>query len=158
MQKNINGATFAKMVIAASKLLEVNRELIDSLNVFPVPDGDTGTNMSLTMQSAIKELRACKSNSLHDLADSISRGALKGARGNSGVITSQIFRGMCAILKDKQDFDTKFFAKALKNAIRQAIAVVDTGITYDIAKEAKIFEAKRLAEIEAKHAEEAKNE
>ena len=124
MQKNINGATFAKMVIAASKLLEVNRELIDSLNVFPVPDGDTGTNMSLTMQSAIKELKACKSNSLHDLADSISRGALKGARGNSGVITSQIFRGMCAILKDKQDFDTKFFAKALKNATDVAYGAV----------------------------------
>ena len=124
MQKNINGATFAKMVIGASKLLEVNRELIDSLNVFPVPDGDTGTNMSLTMQSAIRELKACKSNSLHDLADSVSRGALKGARGNSGVITSQIFRGMCAILKDKNEFDTKFFAKALKNATDVAYSAV----------------------------------
>ena len=124
MQKNINGATFAKMVIAASKLLEVNREQIDTLNVFPVPDGDTGTNMSLTMQSAIKELKACKSNSLHDLADAISKGALRGARGNSGVITSQIFRGMCSILKDKTDFDTKTFAKALKNATDVAYSAV----------------------------------
>ena len=124
MQKNINGATFAKMVKAASKLLEVNRELIDSLNVFPVPDGDTGTNMSLTMQSAIKELNACKSNSLHDLADSVSKGALRGARGNSGVITSQIFRGLCSILKDKNDIDTKTFAKALKNATDVAYAAV----------------------------------
>ena len=73
MQKNINGATFAKMVIASAKLLEVNREQIDTLNVFPVPDGDTGTNMSLTMQSAIKELKLCKSNNLQDLADSISK-------------------------------------------------------------------------------------
>ena len=80
MQKNINGAIFAKMVISASKLLDVNREQIDTLNVFPVPDGDTGTNMSLTMQSAIKELRACKSNALPDLADAVSKGALKGAR------------------------------------------------------------------------------
>ena len=124
MQKNINGATFAKMVIAASKLLEVNREHIDTLNVFPVPDGDTGTNMSLTMQSAIKELKACKSNSLHDLADAISKGAVRGARGNSGVITSQIFRGMCSILKDKTDFDTKTFAKALKNATDVAYSAV----------------------------------
>ncbi len=124
MQKNINGATFAKMVTAASKLLEVNREQIDTLNVFPVPDGDTGTNMSLTMQSAIKELKACKSNSLHDLADSVSKGALKGARGNSGVITSQIFRGMCAVLKEKTDFDTKTFAKALKNATDVAYSAV----------------------------------
>ena len=124
MQKNINGATFAKMVTAASKLLEVNREQIDTLNVFPVPDGDTGTNMSLTMQSAIKELRLCKSNNLQDLADSVSKGALKGARGNSGVITSQIFRGMCAILKDKAEFDTKTFAKALKNATDVAYSAV----------------------------------
>ena len=124
MQKNINGATFSKMVIAAAKLLEVNREQIDTLNVFPVPDGDTGTNMSLTMQSAIKELKACKSNNLHDLADSVSKGALKGARGNSGVITSQIFRGMCAILKDKNEFDTKTFAKALKNATDVAYSAV----------------------------------
>ena len=124
MQKNINGATFAKMVKGAAKLLEVNRELIDSLNVFPVPDGDTGTNMSLTMQSAIKELNACKSNNLHDLADSVSKGALRGARGNSGVITSQIFRGLCSILKDKNDFDTKTFAKALKNATDVAYSAV----------------------------------
>lgn len=124
MQKNINGATFAKMVIAASKLLEVNREQIDTLNVFPVPDGDTGTNMSLTMQSAVKELKACKSNSLHDLADAVSKGALRGARGNSGVITSQIFRGMCSVLKDKTDFDTKTFAKALKSATDVAYSAV----------------------------------
>ena len=116
MQKNINGATFSKMVISASKLLDVNREQIDTLNVFPVPDGDTGTNMSLTMQSAIKELRACKSNSLPDLADAVSKGALKGARGNSGVITSQIFRGICSVLKDYTEADTRAFAKGLKAA------------------------------------------
>ena len=124
MQKNINGATFAKMVTAASKLLEVNREQIDTLNVFPVPDGDTGTNMSLTMQSAIKELKACKSNNLHDLADAVSKGALRGARGNSGVITSQIFRGLCDVLKDKAEIDTKTFAKALKNATDVAYSAV----------------------------------
>ena len=124
MQKNINGATFAKMVKSAAKLLEVNRELIDSLNVFPVPDGDTGTNMSLTMQSAIKELNACKSNNLHDLADAVSKGALRGARGNSGVITSQIFKGLCSVLREKADIDTKTFAKALKSATDVAYGAV----------------------------------
>lgn len=124
MQKNINGVTFSKMVISASKLLDVNREQIDTLNVFPVPDGDTGTNMSLTMQSAIKELRACKSNSLPDLADAVSKGALKGARGNSGVITSQIFRGICSVLKDYTEADTRAFAKGLKAATDIAYGAV----------------------------------
>ena len=112
------------MVISASKLLEVNREQIDTLNVFPVPDGDTGTNMSLTMQSAIKELKACRSNSLMDLAEAVSRGALRGARGNSGVITSQIFRGICSVLKDHNEADTRIFAKALKAATDVAYSAV----------------------------------
>lgn len=124
MIKNINGATFARMVVSASKLLDVNREQIDTLNVFPVPDGDTGTNMSLTMQSAVKEIKAVKSTSLSDFTDAVSKGALRGARGNSGVITSQIFRGMCAVLKDYSEFDTKTFAKALKNATTIAYSAV----------------------------------
>ncbi len=124
MQKNINGAMFAKMVISASKNLDVNKELIDSLNVFPVPDGDTGTNMSLTMQSAVRELKAVKTNRLSELSDAVSRGALRGARGNSGVITSQIFRGICAVIKDKNEIDTKTLAKALKNATTIAYGAV----------------------------------
>lgn len=124
MQKTIKGATFAKMVISASKLLDVSRDYIDSLNVFPVPDGDTGTNMSLTMQSAVKEAKSCKSNNLSDIADSVSRGALRGARGNSGVITSQIFRGICSVLKDYNEVDTKTFAKALKSATDVAYSAV----------------------------------
>ena len=124
MIKTITGAVFARMIIAASKLLDVNRESIDTLNVFPVPDGDTGTNMSLTMQSAIKELKACKSNHLADLADAVSRGALRGARGNSGVITSQIFRGFCAVVKEGNEIDTRTFAKALKNATDIAYSAV----------------------------------
>ena len=124
MQKTIKGATFAKMVLTASKLLDVSRDYIDSLNVFPVPDGDTGTNMSLTMQSSVKEMKACKSNNLSDIADSVSRGALRGARGNSGVITSQIFRGICSVLKDYNEADTKAFAKALKSATDVAYSAV----------------------------------
>ncbi len=124
MQKNINGATLTKMVITAGKLLEANRTKIDALNVFPVPDGDTGTNMSLTMQSAVKELKLCNSNRMSLITDAISRGALRGARGNSGVILSQVFRGICSVLKENEEVDTKLFAKALKKATEIAYAAV----------------------------------
>ena len=90
MQKTINGAMLKSMILTAAKLLEVNRANIDALNVFPVPDGDTGTNMSLTIQSAVKELVGCRSNKISDIAEAVSKGALKGARGNSGVILSQV--------------------------------------------------------------------
>ena len=122
--KTINGAMFAKMVSNASRLLDINRDKIDSLNVFPVPDGDTGTNMSLTMKSAIKEIKQCKTNKLSDVAENVMRGALKGARGNSGVITSQVLRGMCTIFKEVQEADAKIFAKALKNATDVAYSAV----------------------------------
>ena len=124
MQKSINGATLTKMVITAAKLLDANRAKIDALNVFPVPDGDTGTNMSLTMQSAIKELKLCNSNRMSLITDAISRGALRGARGNSGVILSQVFRGICSVLKEKEEIDTKLFTKALKNATQVAYKAV----------------------------------
>ncbi len=124
MIKTINGAMFAKMVTNASKLLDINRDKIDSLNVFPVPDGDTGTNMALTLKSAIAELKNCKSNALPEIAESVSKSALKGARGNSGVISSQVFRGLCAVLKEVQEADVKTFAKALKNATTIAYSAV----------------------------------
>ena len=122
--KTINGAMFSKMVNNASRLLDINRDKIDSLNVFPVPDGDTGTNMSLTMKSAIKEVKQCKTNKLSGIAESVMRGALKGARGNSGVISSQVLRGMCSILKEVEEADAKTFAKALKNATDVAYSAV----------------------------------
>ena len=124
MIKTINGATFAKMVTNASKLLDINRDRIDSLNVFPVPDGDTGTNMSLTLKSALTELKNCKSNSLSEIAECVSKGVLRGARGNSGVITSQVFRGLCSVLKEEQEADVKTFAKALKTATDIAYSAV----------------------------------
>ncbi|MDE5789476.1 MAG: DAK2 domain-containing protein, partial [Clostridia bacterium] len=114
MQKTLNSTEFRKMVASGARMLEINRAQIDSYNVFPVPDGDTGTNMSLTLQSAVKEMNACSSNRFQEICDSVSKGALRGARGNSGVITSQIFRGICSVIKDcNQNFDTKTFAKAL---------------------------------------------
>ncbi len=122
--KTINGVMFAKMVSNASRLLDINRDKIDSLNVFPVPDGDTGTNMSLTIKSAIKEVKQCKTNKLSGVAEAVMRGALKGARGNSGVISSQVLRGMCSILKEVDEADAKIFAKALKNATDVAYSAV----------------------------------
>ncbi|MBR5438903.1 MAG: DAK2 domain-containing protein [Clostridia bacterium] len=122
--KTINGALFAKMVTNASKLLDINKDKIDALNVFPVPDGDTGTNMSLTMKSSVSELMQCKSNGLAQIADSVMRGALKGARGNSGVITSQVLRGVCSVLRDHENVDVKTFIKALKYATDVAYSAV----------------------------------
>ena len=89
----IAGCDFRKMLVSGAKLLEINRPLVDSLNVFPVPDGDTGTNMSLTLTMAVQELGNQNSDaSIADCAAAFSKGALKGARGNSGVISSQICR------------------------------------------------------------------
>ena len=124
MQKTINGAMLKSMILTAAKLLEVNRVNIDALNVFPVPDGDTGTNMSLTMQSAVKELVACRSNKVADVSEAISKGALRGARGNSGVILSQVMRGMCNVLKKNEEIDTKIFVQALKTGAEIAYGAV----------------------------------
>ncbi len=113
MQKTINGSMLRSMILTAAKLLEVNKAAVDALNVFPVPDGDTGTNMSLTFQSAVKELLKCQSNKIEDIADAVSKGALRGARGNSGVILSQVLRGFCNTLKKVDEIDTKLFSQAL---------------------------------------------
>ncbi len=124
MQKTINGALLKSMILTAAKLLEVNRVMIDSLNVFPVPDGDTGTNMSLTFQSAIKELVNCHSNKIEDIAEAVSKGALRGARGNSGVILSQVLRGFCNTIKKAEEIDTKLFTQALVSGAEIAYGAV----------------------------------
>lgn len=113
MQKTINGVMFKSMILTAAKLLEINRVNIDALNVFPVPDGDTGTNMSLTIQSSVKAILSCKSNNLSEIAEAASKGALRGARGNSGVILSQIMRGLCNVLKEATEIDVKLFTQGL---------------------------------------------
>lgn len=125
MQKIINSTDFRKMVSSGARMLEINRAKVDALNVFPVPDGDTGTNMSLTMQSAIAEMNACSSNRFQEICDAVSKGALRGARGNSGVITSQIFRGICSVVREcQQGIDTKTFAKALEAGTKVAYSAV----------------------------------
>ncbi len=139
MQKTVNSTEFRKMIISGSRMLDINRTKVDSYNVFPVPDGDTGTNMSLTLQSAVKEMNACSSNRFQEICDSVSKGALKGARGNSGVISSQIMRGICSVIKDTKDaFDTKTFAKALESGTKVAYGAVA------IPKEGTILTVVRL--------------
>ena len=125
MHKTINSSEFRKMILVGAKQLEINRAKVDALNVFPVPDGDTGTNMSLTMQSAVRELTACQSSAFPEVCDSISKGALKGARGNSGVILSQILKGICSVIrKTEKEVDTKTFAKALEAGTKVAYSAV----------------------------------
>ncbi len=124
MQKTISGATFKKMVLAGVSLLEQNKEYIDSLNVFPVPDGDTGTNMFLTMKSAVGEINKCMNTDLASLSEAFAKGALRGARGNSGVITSQIFKGFCSVTKNCKEISTKDFAKAMQEGATIAYKAV----------------------------------
>ena len=125
MHKTINSTEFRKMILVGAKQLEINRAKVDALNVFPVPDGDTGTNMSLTMQSCVKELSACQSNAFSEVCNSVSRGALKGARGNSGVILSQILKGICSVVgKCEKEVDTKTFAKAPEAGTKVAYGAV----------------------------------
>ena len=92
----ITGQQLKDMVLKAAKILDNNKKQVDALNVFPVPDGDTGINMSLTMLSSVKEVEETSSDAAGDIAAALSKGALRGARGNSGVILSQIFRGFAA--------------------------------------------------------------
>ena len=104
--------------------LKNNSAYIDSLNVFPVPDGDTGTNMNLTVTSSIKEMDAVAEDRMDLVCEAFARGALKGARGNSGVILSQIFKGMSLVMGECTEVTTKIFARALKNGSNAAYDVV----------------------------------
>lgn len=113
MDKVITGAMLRKMVVSGANYLEENKEYVNSLNVFPVPDGDTGTNMSLTMKSSVKELNMCANNDMETVCDAISKGALKGARGNSGVILSQIMKGITSYFVDLKEIKPINFANAL---------------------------------------------
>lgn len=120
----ISGAMLKEMFLTGAALLEKNRAYIDSLNVFPVPDGDTGTNMSMTMQSAVKEIQNCKGTNVSDIAAAASLGALKGARGNSGVILSQILRGFARALSGKEEMVPENFAAALTTGTEAAYKAV----------------------------------
>lgn len=120
----IDGHHMRNMVITASNNLQEKKEFVNSLNVFPVPDGDTGTNMSMTFKSAVSEIEALQEKSISEVAKRISRGALMGARGNSGVILSQIFRGIAKGLEGKDEVDAVDFARSIAEGSKFAYKAV----------------------------------
>lgn len=124
MIKQINAELFKNMIISSSERLELNREIINDLNVFPVPDGDTGTNMGLTMNAACAALEGKNFESVGECAEAVASAVLRGARGNSGVILSLLFRGISKELKDLELADSKDFAAALKNGVDSAYKAV----------------------------------
>ncbi len=122
--KSINGHILRRLIIAGANELSKNKQLVDALNVFPVPDGDTGTNMSLTIISAAKEAEKNMSESISDIASVCASGALRGARGNSGVILSQLIRGFSKAVSGKDEIDTVGLSEAFQKASQTAYKAV----------------------------------
>ena len=122
--KSVNAAAFTKMFLAGAANLEAKKEWINELNVFPVPDGDTGTNMSMTILSAAKEVDALQSPDFKSLAKAISSGSLRGARGNSGVILSQLFRGFSKVIAEYDAVTVPVMARAMEKASETAYKAV----------------------------------
>ena len=120
----IDAKLLAKMFLAGAKNLEHKKEWINELNVFPVPDGDTGTNMTLTIMAAAKEVSAIENLDMLTLAKAISSGSLRGARGNSGVILSQLFRGFTKVIRDYETLDVTILAEAFEKAVETAYKAV----------------------------------
>lgn len=122
--KILTGKLFKEMVLCGANTLHNNHPEIDALNVFPVPDGDTGTNMSLTFLAGAKEIENLDSNNIGEISKKLSKGLLMGARGNSGVILSQIFRGVAMALQGHEDADAVLWAQALENGAKVAYKAV----------------------------------
>ena len=120
----IDGKKFRDMFVSGANNLQNNKDLVDKLNVFPVPDGDTGTNMSLTISCAIKELNKVEQDDIGQLGKALSKGSLMGARGNSGVILSQIIRGIAKSIEGKETLNSMDIAEALKNGSDTAYKAV----------------------------------
>lgn len=155
MQKTISSTLFRKMIIAGAKVLENNKKFVDSLNVFPVPDGDTGTNMSLTFNSAVREINNCPDSSFAAISNALSKGALRGARGNSGVILSQILKGISTeVAKCETELTTKMFAKALNEGAQvayKAVTVPKEGTILTVIRimaETALKAAKKVSDFE----------
>ena len=124
VRKYIDAGMIAKMFLAGAQNLEAKKEWINELNVFPVPDGDTGTNMSMTILSAAKEVAAIENPNMEDLAKAIASGSLRGARGNSGVILSQLFRGFTKGIKEHNEVNAIIIADAFTKAVETAYKAV----------------------------------
>lgn len=121
---SINSKLLARMFLAGAKNLDSKKDWINELNVFPVPDGDTGTNMTMTIMSAAKEVSLLTNPTMAELAKAISSGSLRGARGNSGVILSQLFRGFCKVIKEYDEIDVTILCEACQKAVETAYKAV----------------------------------
>ena len=121
---SINSKLLARMFLAGAKNLDSKKDWINELNVFPVPDGDTGTNMTMTIMSAAKEVSSLTDPTMAELAKAISSGSLRGARGNSGVILSQLFRGFCKVIKEYDEIDVTILCEACQKAVETAYKAV----------------------------------
>ncbi len=144
----IDAALLQKMFLAGAKNLEAKKEWINELNVFPVPDGDTGTNMTMTIMSAAKEVAALSDHSMESLCKAISSGSLRGARGNSGVILSQLLRGFTKVVKEQNELDVEVLSEAFEKAVATAYKAVmqpKEGTILTVAKGAS-EKAKQLLE------------
>ncbi|MFZ5352619.1 MAG: DAK2 domain-containing protein [Bacillota bacterium] len=145
MRHNINGTQLKNMIISGANNLENHKNMVNSLNVYPVPDGDTGTNMSLTMTSAVKELKELKAEDIHSVFEAAANGTLMGARGNSGVILSQIFRGFSRGIKPVEELDSVTLAKAFiegSNTAYKAIMKPTEGTMLTVIREAAEYAVK----------------
>lgn len=120
----INTELVAKMFLAGAKNLDAKKEWINELNVFPVPDGDTGTNMSMTIMSAAREVSALEKPEMKALAKAISSGSLRGARGNSGVILSQLFRGFTKVIAEYDEINVQILSDSFQKAVETAYKAV----------------------------------
>lgn len=143
--QNVNGMQLKDMIISGANNLENNKGPVNALNVFPVPDGDTGTNMSLTMQLAVKEINSLKDIEVNTVAAAAANGSLMGARGNSGVILSQIWRGFAKALKNQKTMDVKALADALlegSNTAYKAIMKPTEGTILTVIREAAEYAIK----------------
>lgn len=135
----IDGQLFKALVLKGAENLKVNYQYVDSLNVFPVPDGDTGTNMRMTIENGVNEIASVDEKNIYEIARKLSRGMLMGARGNSGVILSQLFRGMSKGLEGMSSVNAIGLAKAFDSGVKQAYKAVMTpveGTILTVAREA----------------------
>ena len=145
--KTLSGQDFKSLVISGARCLRDNIEEVNNLNVFPVPDGDTGTNMCHTIEGGIASIKDIESNSLSDIAKPLSSGMLLGARGNSGVILSQIFRGICKGLQSKKEVNALELVKAYELGVKQAYGAVVTpveGTILTVFREATEYASKMI--------------
>ena len=149
--KTIDAKVLSRMFLAGAKNLEAKKEWINELNVFPVPDGDTGTNMTMTIMSAAAEVSALTEPDMETLAKAISSGSLRGARGNSGVILSQLLRGFTRGVRKSNELDAITIAAAMERAVETAYKAVmkpKEGTILTVAKEAALKAAEIAPEAE----------